>query len=67
MTRVEVADTRPDRYPRTAADGGLPEPPSPCATSGRGLLLVAATAERWDWFIRDNYTKTIWADVARRP
>ncbi|MFC9247356.1 ATP-binding protein [Streptomyces sp. NPDC057136] len=66
LVRIEVADTRPDRFPRTPADGCLPELPSPYATSGRGLLLVAAHADRWDWFVRDNCTKTVWAEVARR-
>ncbi len=66
LVRVEVADTRPDRFPHTPADGHLPEPSCPYATSGRGLLLVAAYANRWDWFVRDDCTKTVWAEVARQ-
>ncbi|MFD3514613.1 ATP-binding protein [Streptomyces sp. NPDC058657] len=65
--RIEVTDTRPDRFPRTPADGGIPEPPSPYATSGRGLLLVSATADRWDWFVRDNCAKTVWAELSLHP
>ncbi|WP_392754710.1 ATP-binding protein [Streptomyces sp. LN590] len=56
--RIEVTDTRPDRLP--------PKPPlAPTdATSGRGLLLIEAYANRWGCSIRDAYTKTVWAEMA---
>ena len=56
--RIEVTDTRPERL--------LPNPePAPAdATTGRGLLLVDACANRWGCTVRDAYTKTVWAEVA---
>ncbi|MEV8203896.1 ATP-binding protein [Streptomyces sp. NPDC079189] len=55
--RIEVMDTRPGRL--------LPNPPpTPTdATSGRGLLLIDAYANRWGCTVRDAYTKTVWAEV----
>ncbi|MGW3654466.1 ATP-binding protein [Streptomyces sp. NPDC005151] len=55
--RIEVTDTRPDRL--------LPNPPfTPTgATSGRGLLLIDAYANRWGCTVRDACTKTVWAEV----
>ncbi|MFE4368766.1 ATP-binding protein [Streptomyces sp. NPDC056835] len=65
VVRIEVLDTRPDRLPRVP---GLTAPPPPDATNGRGLLLVAAYADRWGWSVRDAYTtKTVWAEVDYRP
>ena len=61
VVRVEVTDTRPGRLPR---DPGA-EPAALDAPSGRGLLLVAAYAERWGCEVRDAYTKTVWAEVGR--
>ncbi|WP_308187732.1 ATP-binding protein [Streptomyces sp. CNZ748] len=63
VVRVEVTDTRPGRRPRDPAT----EPAVPDAPSGRGLLLVAAYAERWGCEVRDAYTKTVWAEVALPP
>ncbi|MFI5755051.1 ATP-binding protein [Streptomyces sp. NPDC051569] len=60
--RIEVIDTRPDRFPRVPR---VMPPPSADATGGRGLLLVAAFADRWGWTVRDPYTKTVWAEVDR--
>ncbi|MHC3450314.1 ATP-binding protein [Streptomyces prasinus] len=57
--RVEVTDTRPERLP----DDPAAEPAAPDAPSGRGLLLVAAYAERWGCEVRDACTKTVWADL----
>ncbi|MFF8449102.1 ATP-binding protein [Streptomyces leeuwenhoekii] len=59
--RIEVTDARPERLPPTA----LPAGPRPLtANSGRGLLLVAAYAERWGCEVRDTCTKTVWAEIA---
>ncbi|GGR13620.1 hypothetical protein GCM10010497_14730 [Streptomyces cinereoruber] len=55
--RVEVTDTRPERLPPT----GVTQPAD--ETSGRGLLLVQAYADRWGCTVRDAYTKTVWAEV----
>ncbi|MFI5688712.1 ATP-binding protein [Streptomyces sp. NPDC051636] len=58
--RVEVTDTRPERLPP-------PVPPQPAdETSGRGLLLVQAYADRWGYTVRDAYTKTVWVEVQLR-
>lgn len=58
--RIEVTDTRAERVP--------PRPdalhtPSTEDTGGRGLLLVAGLATRWDWYLRpDGPGKTVWAE-----
>ena len=54
--RIEVTDTRGDRLPRPAR-------PAPDATSGRGLLLVAALADRWGVIPGPHPRKTVWAEV----
>lgn len=55
--RIEVTDTRGESLPRipaTATDDG---------EGGRGLLLVAALADRWGWEPRpDGPGKTVWAE-----
>ncbi|WP_374112846.1 ATP-binding protein [Streptomyces sp. MNU89] len=43
--RVEVTDTRAERLPMPARPGERDAD----AESGRGLLLVAALADRWGW------------------
>lgn len=62
LLRVEVTDTQ----------GGqtLPEHPSPPPTdheSGRGLLLVAALADRWGTTPNPPTGKTVWADLLPHP
>jgi anti-sigma regulatory factor (Ser/Thr protein kinase) len=55
--RIEVTDTRGDRWPRTqhaAAD----------AESGRGLLLVSALADKWGVAPGLAPRKTVWAECA---
>ncbi|MEU5697279.1 ATP-binding protein [Streptomyces aurantiacus] len=55
--RIEVTDTRPECPPPAATAGPTEE------TSGRGLLLVQAYADRWGCTTQDAYTKTVWAEV----
>ncbi|WP_323383937.1 ATP-binding protein [Streptomyces calidiresistens] len=62
VVRIEVTDTRPERRPSRLADHGAPDFES---SSGRGLLLVEAHAERWGCETRDAETKTVWAEVRR--
>lgn len=64
VVRTEVIDTRPDRLPRVP---GITAPPPPDSTGGRGLLLVAAYADRWGWTVCDPYTKFVWAEVDLGP
>ncbi|MFD9318661.1 ATP-binding protein [Streptomyces sp. NPDC060053] len=59
--RIEVTDARPGRRPPTP---GTLEPPAPYAESGRGLLLVEALAGHWGATWGDQYTKTVWCEVA---
>ncbi|MEV7381474.1 ATP-binding protein [Streptomyces lydicus] len=60
ILRVEVADTRTEALP--PAPPGLVVPP-PDATSGRGLLVVAALASRWTVLGRDPVGKIVRAEV----
>ncbi|MGW5864632.1 ATP-binding protein [Streptomyces sp. NPDC055239] len=61
--RIEVTDTRGDRLPRT------PDPAGGHAEleSGRGLLLVAAYADRWGVEEGPAPCKTVWAEIALLP
>jgi anti-sigma regulatory factor (Ser/Thr protein kinase) len=61
--RVEVTDARPERLPPAPAAAAA----CPTADSGRGLLLVAACAERWGWEVRDVCAKTVWAEIPCPP
>ncbi|WP_374227272.1 ATP-binding protein [Streptomyces sp. JJ66] len=56
--RIEVTDTRDDQLPDTS-----PQPPTPHAESGRGLLLVAALADRWGVHTGPTPRKTVWAEL----
>ncbi|WP_328535477.1 ATP-binding protein [Streptomyces sp. NBC_00344] len=56
--RVEVTDTRPEHLPPLVT----PQPVDD-ETSGRGLLIVQACADRWGCSVRDAYTKTVWAEI----
>jgi anti-sigma regulatory factor (Ser/Thr protein kinase) len=59
--RIEVTDTRPERFPKAAATH--PGPDALEAETGRGLLLVAAHADKWGCQTRDAHTKTVWAEI----
>ncbi|MFE0135018.1 ATP-binding protein [Streptomyces sp. NPDC059037] len=59
--RIEVTDPRGDRLPRT------PDPDGPYTESGRGLLLVAAYADRWGVGEGPAPCKTVWAELALLP
>ncbi|MEV6803746.1 ATP-binding protein [Streptomyces sp. NPDC051132] len=54
--RIEVTDTRDDRFPRLrcAAEDG---------ESGRGLLLVEEPPDRWGVTLGRRPRKTVWAEV----
>jgi anti-sigma regulatory factor (Ser/Thr protein kinase) len=59
--RIEVTDTRAECRPPTP---GAVRPPEPLAESGRGLILVAALADRWEVVDRDRPPgKTVRAEV----
>jgi CheY-like chemotaxis protein len=55
---VEVRDTAPELP--------APEAPAPDATSGRGLAILDAAAERWGTRRHTDGGKTIWFDVGLR-
>ncbi|MFJ6855056.1 ATP-binding protein [Streptomyces sp. NPDC091271] len=60
--RVEVTDTRGECLPTPA------DPASPDQEGGRGLLLVAALADRWGWYpCADGPGKTVWAVLEVSP
>ncbi|MEU7433425.1 ATP-binding protein [Streptomyces sioyaensis] len=59
-SRVEVTDTRGERVPPRPV---VAHPVPGITESGRGLLLVAHLAARWDWHLRpDGPGKTVWAE-----
>ncbi|MCT7351855.1 ATP-binding protein [Streptomyces sp. 15-116A] len=60
LLRIAVTDARGER---------IPSPPAECGTSldaesGRGLLLVAALADRWGVEPYSPGGKTVWAECA---
>jgi anti-sigma regulatory factor (Ser/Thr protein kinase) len=56
VLRIEVTDTRGDELPR-------PQRPSVDSTSGRGLILVEALADRWGVSLGPVPRKTAWAEL----
>ncbi|MFD8006322.1 ATP-binding protein [Streptomyces mirabilis] len=60
--RIEVTDTRAERLPPRPDALRLPDAED---SGGRGLLLVAGLAVRWDWHLwSDGPGKTVWAECA---
>ncbi|GAA2673532.1 ATP-binding protein [Streptomyces aculeolatus] len=62
VVRIEVSDARPERPVPTAPAAA---PVNADTDHGRGLVLVAAFAERWGCFQPGPAVKTVWADVRR--
>lgn len=58
--RIELTDTQSDRLP-------IPDRPDPYAESGRGLLIVAALADRWGVEEGPVPRKTVWAELDLVP
>jgi anti-sigma regulatory factor (Ser/Thr protein kinase) len=58
--RIDVLDARPDQLPLTVPDG---LDPLDLGTTGRGLMMVAALADRWGYFTTD-VAKTVWVELA---
>ncbi|MFJ4838341.1 ATP-binding protein [Streptomyces sp. NPDC088746] len=58
--RIEVIDTRGDRLPVTT-------PPDHHREGGRGLLIVAALADRWGVSPGPAPRKTVWAELDLAP
>ncbi|MFJ7626433.1 ATP-binding protein [Streptomyces sp. NPDC097595] len=58
--RIELTDTRSDRLP-------VPDTPNPYAEGGRGLLIVAALADRWGVEEGPVPRKTVWAELDLVP
>ena len=61
VLRIEVADARGDRLPVAAREA------DDAAESGRGLLLVAALADRWGVTSGPAPAKTVWAELDLPP
>ncbi|NJP99881.1 ATP-binding protein [Streptomyces zingiberis] len=70
--RIEIADARGDRLPPATVPGPHPRTEgvdpraegAPDAESGRGLLIVAALADRWGVVTGPPPRKTVWAELA---
>ncbi|MFD4344175.1 ATP-binding protein [Streptomyces coelicoflavus] len=58
VLRIAVTDARGDRLPSSVADFATP----PDDESGRGLLIVAALADRWGSEPYPLSGKTVWAE-----
>ncbi|GAA2659046.1 ATP-binding protein [Streptomyces vastus] len=58
VVRIEATDTRGEKLP------ALPQEPQPDDESGRGLLLIAALADRWGTEPYPPSGKIVWAEVS---
>ncbi|MCQ0023979.1 ATP-binding protein, partial [Streptomyces somaliensis DSM 40738] len=58
VLRVEVTDTRTEAVPTST-----PQAPPTDGESGRGLLIVAASADRWGVAEGPVPRKTVWAEL----
>ncbi|WP_457462122.1 ATP-binding protein [Streptomyces sp. TE5632] len=59
--RIEVFDTRGEHRP--PAPGSARTAPSPLAETGRGMVLVASLADRWEVLDRFPVGKTVVAEL----
>ncbi|NUP19958.1 MAG: ATP-binding protein [Streptomyces sp.] len=59
--RIEVTDARGDRIPQVGDTAGGD------AESGRGLMIVAAYADRWGVEQAPANGKTVWAEIGPAP
>ncbi|GAA2461648.1 ATP-binding protein [Streptomyces lavendulocolor] len=62
--RIAVTDTRGDRLPPGPGEVGAPAGDDEC---GRGLLIVAALADRWGVTAGPVPRKTVWAELDLVP
>jgi anti-sigma regulatory factor (Ser/Thr protein kinase) len=60
---VDVSDTRGERRPPGPGATGFPAEPAGDAENGRGLVLVAALADRWSVLDRAPVGKTVRAEL----
>jgi len=60
--RVEVIDGRPDNLPMPVPRTGTAVDVTRSATTGRGLMIVAALATRWG-FTASESAKSVWAEL----
>jgi hypothetical protein len=60
--RVEVIDGRPDNLPMPVPRTGTAIEVTRSATTGRGLMIVAALATRWG-FTASESAKSVWAEI----
>ncbi|CAL9640761.1 hypothetical protein SUDANB176_06340 [Streptomyces sp. enrichment culture] len=62
VPRIAVTDARGDRFPSPATDLATP----PDDESGRGLLIVAALADRWGSEPYPPDGEAVWAECGGR-
>src|SRR5687768_16602327 len=60
--RIDVIDQRPDEIPAQIPLTGTAADITRMASTGRGLQLVAGTADRWG-FTTTEEDKSVWAEI----